>query len=113
LSYIFNEVTIEISSKISTIPVCRQIDTDYSPLLHPHTLALKGIPHITFSLNIHAVNLVNFKNTQLDRLIIIIIIIIIMTAKVTPIKMGATVTISISFRKYLSNIPGKHKIKEQ
>jgi hypothetical protein len=29
-----------------------------------------------------------------------------------PIIMGATGTISKSFRKYLSNIPGKHEVKE-
>jgi hypothetical protein len=28
------------------------------------------------------------------------------------IETGATGTISVSFRKYLSNIPGKHDIKE-
>jgi hypothetical protein len=35
-----------------------------------------------------------------------------MTAKVTPAIKGATVTISKSFIKHLSNIPGKHEIKE-
>jgi hypothetical protein len=33
-------------------------------------------------------------------------------AKVIPAKTGATGTISKSFRQYLSNIPGKHEIKE-
>jgi hypothetical protein len=32
--------------------------------------------------------------------------------KVTPVIIGATGTISKSFRKYLSSIPGKHDIKE-
>jgi enolase len=32
--------------------------------------------------------------------------------KVTPVIIGATGTISESFRKYLSGIPGKHDIKE-
>jgi hypothetical protein len=32
--------------------------------------------------------------------------------KVTPVITGATGTISKSFRKYLSSIPGKHDIKE-
>jgi hypothetical protein len=32
--------------------------------------------------------------------------------KVMPIQIGATVTISKSFREYLSNVPGKHDIKE-
>jgi len=59
------------------------------------------------------VNFVNFKNTQLDRLIIIIIIIIIIDGESDTSKNGATGTISKSFRKYLSNIPGKHEIKEQ
>jgi hypothetical protein len=31
---------------------------------------------------------------------------------VIPVITGATGTISKSFRKYLSNIPGKHEIKE-
>jgi hypothetical protein len=33
--------------------------------------------------------------------------------RVTPVIIGATETISKSFRKYLNNIPGKHKIKER
>jgi hypothetical protein len=32
--------------------------------------------------------------------------------KVTPVITGATGTISKSFRKYLSSVPGKHDIKE-
>jgi hypothetical protein len=32
--------------------------------------------------------------------------------KVTPVIVGATGTISKSFRKYLSSIPGKHEIQE-
>jgi hypothetical protein len=32
--------------------------------------------------------------------------------KVIPVTIGATGTISKSFRKYASNIPGNHKIKE-
>jgi hypothetical protein len=32
--------------------------------------------------------------------------------KVTPVIIGATGTVSKSFRKYLSSIPGKHNIKE-
>ena len=32
--------------------------------------------------------------------------------KVIPVKIGATGTISKSFRKYMSNIPGKHEVKE-
>jgi hypothetical protein len=35
-----------------------------------------------------------------------------MKTKVTPVIIGATDTISNSFRKYLSNIAGKHNIKE-
>ena len=31
---------------------------------------------------------------------------------VIPIRIGASGTISKSFRKYLSNVPGKHQIKE-
>jgi len=32
--------------------------------------------------------------------------------KVIPVIIGATGTISKSFRKYASNIPGKHEVKE-
>jgi len=32
--------------------------------------------------------------------------------KVTPVIIGATGTISKSFSKYVSNIPGKHEVKE-
>jgi hypothetical protein len=32
--------------------------------------------------------------------------------KVIPVIIGATGTISKSFRKYLNNIPGNHKVKE-
>ena len=32
--------------------------------------------------------------------------------KVIPVIMGATGTISKSLRKYVSNIPGKHEVKE-
>jgi enolase len=35
-----------------------------------------------------------------------------MNKKVIPELIGATVTISKSFRKYLSNTPGKHKVKK-
>ena len=33
-------------------------------------------------------------------------------ARVIPVVIGATGTISKSFRKYVSNIPGKHDVKE-
>ena len=32
--------------------------------------------------------------------------------KVIPVIIGATGAISKSFRKYMSNIPGKHEVKE-
>jgi len=32
--------------------------------------------------------------------------------KVIPVIIGANGTISKSFRKYVSNIPGKHEVKE-
>jgi len=32
--------------------------------------------------------------------------------KVIAVTIGATGTISKSFRKYVSNIPGKHEVKE-
>jgi Sec-independent protein translocase protein TatA len=45
-------------------------------------------------------------------IIIIIIIIITVKTKVIPVIIGATGTISKSFRKYVSNIPVKHEVKE-
>ena len=35
-----------------------------------------------------------------------------MKAKVIPVIIGASGTIKKSIRRYLSNIPGKHEIKE-
>ena len=32
--------------------------------------------------------------------------------KVIPVIIGATGTVSKSFKKYVSNIPGKHEVKE-
>ena len=32
--------------------------------------------------------------------------------KIIPVIIGATGTISKSFRKYVNNIPGKHEVKE-
>jgi len=32
--------------------------------------------------------------------------------KVIPVIIGATGTVSKSYRKYVSNIPGKHEVKE-
>jgi uncharacterized protein YycO len=51
-------------------------------------------------------------------MMMIIIIIIINTThvecktKVIPVIIGVTGTISKSFRKYVSNIPGHHEVKE-
>jgi Sec-independent protein translocase protein TatA len=42
----------------------------------------------------------------------VIIIIIIIIQKFIPVIIGATGTISKSLRQYLSDIPGKHEIKE-
>ena len=36
-----------------------------------------------------------------------------MKAKVIPVILGAAGTISKSLRQYLSNVPGKHEIKEK
>ena len=36
----------------------------------------------------------------------------IIKTKVIPVIIGATGTISKSFRKYVSNIPGNHEVKE-
>jgi Sec-independent protein translocase protein TatA len=53
---------------------------------------------------------------QSSALIIIIIIIIIIMwnvkTRVIPVIIGATGTISKSFRKYVSSIPGNHEVKE-
>jgi hypothetical protein len=45
-------------------------------------------------------------------IMMIIIIIINIIRKATPVIIGATGTISKSFRKHLSSIPGKHDTKE-
>ena len=45
-------------------------------------------------------------------MMIIIIITTTTTTKVIPVIIRATGTISKSFRKYVSNIPGNHEIKE-
>jgi len=61
------------------------------------------------------------SNISLDSGIIIIIIIIKtieiqrmwnVKMKVIAVIIGATGTFSNSFRKYVSNIPGKHEVKE-
>jgi len=58
------------------------------------------------------------KDTFAFTFIIIIIIIIIIKAqwnvktKVIPVIIATTETISISFRKYVSNIPGKYEVRE-
>ena len=57
---------------------------------------------------------------MITNIIIIIIIIIIIEiqrrwnvkTKVIPVIMGATGTISKSFRKYMRNIPGNHEVKD-
>ena len=50
-------------------------------------------------------------------MVMIIIIIMIqrmcnVKTKVIPVIIGATGTISKTFRKYVSNIPGNHEVKE-
>ena len=69
--------------------------------------------------------IVTATTTTTTTIIIIIIIIILkykdlkikiqrmwnVKTKVIPVITGATGTISKSFRKYVSNIPGKHEVK--
>jgi hypothetical protein len=43
---------------------------------------------------------------------VVIITIITIKTNVIPVIIGATGTISKSFRKYVSNIPGNHEVKE-
>ena len=45
-------------------------------------------------------------------LMMIIIIIIIIIIVIIIVIIGATGTISKTFRKYVSNIPGNHEVKE-
>jgi len=45
-------------------------------------------------------------------MMMMIIIIIIISTRLIPVIIGATGTISKSLRKYVSNIPGKHEVKE-
>jgi len=49
----------------------------------------------------------NYAVVTVSVSVIIIIIIIII-----PVIIGVTGTISKSFRKYVSNIPGRHEVKE-
>ena len=52
-----------------------------------------------------------WRRTLLEvKIIIIIIIIMSVKTKVIPVIVGATGTISESFRQYLSNILAKHRI---
>ena len=54
---------------------------------------------------------IRFNHPALSRVLIMMMIKIIII-KVIPVIIGATGTISESFRKYVSNIPGKHEVKE-
>ena len=54
----------------------------------------------------------NEKKRLTRRIIIIIKGMWNVKTKVIPVIIGATGTISKSFRKYVSNIPGKHEVKE-
>ena len=50
-------------------------------------------------------------NVSVINVTIIVIIIIIIIIRVIPVIIGATGTISKSFRKYVSDIPGNHDVK--
>jgi hypothetical protein len=50
--------------------------------------------------------------TELQLIIIIIIIIPVIIIIIIPVISGATGTISKSFRKYVSNIPGNNEVRE-
>jgi len=54
----------------------------------------------------------NEKKRLTRRIIIIIKGMWNVKTKVIPVIIGATGTISKSFRKYVCNIPGKHEVKE-
>jgi Sec-independent protein translocase protein TatA len=47
-----------------------------------------------------------------DIIIITTIIIIIIIIRVIPVTIGATGTISKSFRKYVSSVPGNHEVRQ-
>ena len=42
----------------------------------------------------------------------VVLIMMMMKARVIPVVIGATGAISKSFRKYVSNIPGNHGVRE-
>ena len=58
------------------------------------------------------------EDSHIIIIILILIIIIIIQrmwkvkTRVIPVIIGATGTVSKSFRKYISNIPGSHEVKE-
>ena len=65
------------------------------------------------------IGILRYTNEKQKINVIIIIIHIIeiqrmwnVKTKVIPVTIGANGTISKSFRKYVSNIPGKHEVKE-
>ena len=81
------------------------------PLLHT-----RYMPHPSHSFRFYHPN-----NKKKKKKMIIIIIIILnnnnkriwnVKSKVIPVIVGATGTISKLFRKYVSNIPGNHEVKE-
>jgi hypothetical protein len=45
-------------------------------------------------------------------ILLLLLLLIIITIPVIPVINGATGTISKSFRKYVSNIPGNHEVRE-
>jgi hypothetical protein len=45
-------------------------------------------------------------------IIMIVVMIIVIIIRVTPVIIGATGTISKSYRKYVSSIPGNHEVRE-
>ena len=46
------------------------------------------------------------------QVVVVVVVVIIIIIMVIPVIIGATGTISKSFRKYMSNIPGNHDIRE-
>jgi hypothetical protein len=80
-------------------------------LPHSHKYFYKNISIARYS------NAVTFNFLQSVIIIIILIIIEIqrmwnVKTRVIPVIIGATGTISKSFRKYVSSVPGNHEVKE-
>ena len=67
---------------------------------------------VTETLTLLRTNETAVKEKRMMMMMMIMIIIIIIIIIIIPVIIGANGTISRSFRKYVSDIPGNHDVKE-